>query len=318
MKAPTRNRRPGFSRRAQYGLFLSYVVAVTGILVGLGLIIVAHVDPQGFGVVRGAALDVTTPVSTAGRNVVRGVGETIHGIGYYFWAASKNADMARELEADRRALVHARILALENERLRRMLHVVEKSHDPVTVARIVGSTGTSSRRLATLNAGFVQGVRPGQPVRASEGLVGRVIDAGAIAARVLLVTDNASVVPVRLARGGMPALAAGRGDGSLELRPLGAGGNPFNRGDIVLTSGTGGLYPPDVPVAVVLRKEGDVAIAWPLADPTKLDYAMVEQPFTGAPSPVSPPPPAAAPPLPPPAPAKATAATPTPTGSARR
>ncbi|HET8611874.1 MAG TPA: rod shape-determining protein MreC, partial [Sphingomonas sp.] len=41
MKAPTRNRRPGFSRRAQYGLFLSYVVAVTGILVGLGLVIVS-------------------------------------------------------------------------------------------------------------------------------------------------------------------------------------------------------------------------------------------------------------------------------------
>jgi rod shape-determining protein MreC len=53
----------------------------------------------------------------------------------------------------------------------------------------------------------------------------------------------------------------------------------------VLTSGTGGLYPPDVPVAVVLRKEGDIAIAWPLADPSKLDYAMVEPPFAGPPAP---------------------------------
>ena len=83
----------------------------------------------------------------------------------------------------------------------------------------------------------------------------------------------------------MPALAAGRGDGSIEIRPLGAGGNPFNRGDIVLTSGTGGLYPPDVPVAVILRKEGDIAIAWPLADPSQLDYAVVEQPFAGLPAP---------------------------------
>jgi rod shape-determining protein MreC len=134
---------------------------------------------------------------------------------------------------------------------------------------------------------MAQGVRTGQPVRSPEGLVGRVVQAGMIASRVLLITDSASVVPVRMARGGMPALAAGRGDGSVEIRPLGAGGNPFNRGDIVLTSGTGGLYPPDVPVAVVLRKEGDVALAWPLADPSKLDYAMVEPPFAGPP--VSPP-----------------------------
>lgn len=281
MKAPTRNRRPGFSRRAQYGLFISYVVAVTGMLVGLGLIVVSHVDPTGFAAVRGLALDISTPVSNAGRGVVRGIGAAVDGVTDYVQAGSKNAAMAAELDADRRALVRTRILAFENERLRRMLHVVESSPTPVAVARIVGSTGTSTRRLATLNAGTVQGVRLGQPVRSPEGLVGRVVDTGAFASRVLLITDNASVVPVRLARGGAPALVAGRGDGSLELRPLGAGGNPFNRGDIVLTSGTGGLYPPDVPVAVVMRKDGDVAIAWPLADPTKLDYAVVEQPFAG-------------------------------------
>ncbi|MDB5737734.1 MAG: rod shape-determining protein MreC [Sphingomonas bacterium] len=281
MKAPTRNRRPGFSRRVQYGLFLSYVVAVVGILVGLGLILVAHVDPAGFSAIRGGALDVTAPISSLGRNFVRGTSDMMGGVGNYFEAGSKNAALTRELDESRRALVHARILSLENARLRRLLKLVEGHVQPVAVARIIGSTGTSSRRLATLNAGTMQGVVSGQPVRSPEGLIGRVVDAGAIASRVLLITDNASVVPVRLARGGIAALAAGRGDGSLELRPLGAGGNPFNRGDIVLTSGTGGLYPPDIPVAVVLRREGDIAIAWPLADPGKLDYAIVEPPFAG-------------------------------------
>ena len=285
MKAPTRNRRPGFSRRAQYGLFLSYVVAVTGILVGLGLVIVAHVDPLGFAAIRGAALDVTAPVSSLGRGVVNGAVSVVDGIGAYIQAGSKNAAMARELDADRRALVHARILSLENARLRRMLHLVHDSPAPIAVARIIGSTGTSSRRLATLAAGTEDGVRPGLPVRSPEGLVGRVILSGLTASRVLLITDNASVVPVRLARGGMPALAAGRGDGSVEIRPLGAGNNPFHRGDIVLTSGTGGLYPPDVPVAVVLKREGDVAIGWPLADPTRLDYAIVEKAYSGLPTP---------------------------------
>ena len=96
MKAPTRNRRPGFSRRAQYGLFLSYVVAVTGILVGLGLIIVSHVDPQGFGVLRGAVLDLTTPVSAFGRDMVRTTGDAVDGVAAYINAGSQNAAMARE------------------------------------------------------------------------------------------------------------------------------------------------------------------------------------------------------------------------------
>jgi rod shape-determining protein MreC len=285
MSLPMRNRRPGFSRRAQYGLFFGYVVAVVGILVGLGMIVIAHVDPQGFGIVRGAALDLTAPISGVGRDLVRGVGGIVEGVAAYVDAGSKNRAMAHELAADRAALVQARILAFENRRLREVLRLTERDTDPVATARIVGSTGTSSRRLATLNAGSRDGVRAGQPVRSPEGLVGRVLETGLIASRVLLVTDNASVVPVRLARGGLAALAAGRGDGSIELRPLGAGANPFHRGDIVLTSGTGGLYPPDVPVAVVIRREGDVAVAWPLADPAKLDYAIVEPPYVGLPSP---------------------------------
>jgi rod shape-determining protein MreC len=292
MKPPTRNRRPGFSRRAQYGLFFSYVIAVAGVFVGLGMIIVAHVDPTGFSAIRGAALDVTAPVSALGRNLVRGVGDAVDGVGAYFYAGSRNQAMARELDADRRALVRARILSLENARLKRLLHLVEGHGTPIAVARIVGSTGTSSRRLATIDAGSAQGVRPGQPVRSPDGLVGRVVETGTIAAHVLLLTDNASVVPVRLARGGVPALAVGRGDGSLELRPLGSGADPFNRGDIVLSSGTGGLYPPDVPVAVVVKRAGDVAIAWPLADPAKLDYAIVDPPYAGdiaPPPPVTPP-----------------------------
>ena len=294
MKTPTRNRRPGFSRRAQYGLFLSYVIAVAGVLAGLGLILVAHVDPQGFSVLRGAALDLTAPITAAGRALVRNGSAIGDEVGAYVLAGSRNRAMAAELEHDRAALVHARILAFENARLKKMLGLVEGNVDPVAVARIIGSTGTSSRRLATLHAGSLNGVRSGQPVRSPEGLVGRVIETGLTASHVLLITDNASVVPVRLARGGLPAMAAGRGDGSVEIRPLGAGSNPFRRGDILLTSGTGGLYPPDVPVAVVLRRDGDVAIGWPLADPARLDYAMAEPPYIGA----VPPPPTVAPPPP--------------------
>ena len=76
--APPKNRRLGFSRRAQFGLFLGYVIAVGGALVAVLLLAIAIVDPRGFAALRGAALDATAPVAGAGRSVVgffSGIGE---------------------------------------------------------------------------------------------------------------------------------------------------------------------------------------------------------------------------------------------------
>ena len=120
------------------------------------------------------------------------------------------------------------------------------------------------------------------PVRSPDGLVGRIIETGALASRVLLVSDRANIVPARLLRGGIPVIAQGRGDGTIDVRPLEVGRNPFKRGDIIISSGTGGLYPPLVPIARVVRLEGDDAIALPLADPASTNFAIVETPFEPA------------------------------------
>lgn len=273
--APPSSRRPGFSRRAQYGLFLGYVIAVAGVVFALLLLAVAMFDPTGFGALKGAALDATAPVTAGGRSVVgffSGIGD---GVGNYFAAASQNAELKRRLAGERRAVIQAKATELDNQRLKALLKLTQEVQTPVAVTRIVGSSYDSVRRLATLSAGSSSGVAPGQPVRAAEGLVGRIIETGRWASRVLLVSDAASNVPVRLVRDGTPAIAAGRGDGTIELKTLEVGRNPFRRGDVLVTSGIGGVYPPDVPVAVVVSVEGDRTVAKPLADPARIDYAMV-------------------------------------------
>jgi rod shape-determining protein MreC len=125
----------------------------------------------------------------------------------------------------------------------------------------------------------------------------------------MLISDGASNVPVRLVRDGTPALAVGRGDGTVELRTLEVGQNPFRPGDVVVTSGIGGLFPPDIPVAVVVSSQTDTAIARPVADPSRLEYAIVlrvYQPAAAGPLDSAPPqpiaPPVTAPPPPTPHP----------------
>src|SRR4051812_15697087 len=102
--APPKTRRPGFSRRAQYGLFLGYVVAVAGIIFSALLLLVATLDPAGFNALKGTALDATAPIARGGRGVVgwvTGIGGTI---GNYFMAGSQNAQLKAELGANRRRL----------------------------------------------------------------------------------------------------------------------------------------------------------------------------------------------------------------------
>jgi rod shape-determining protein MreC len=277
--APPSTRRPGFSRRAQYGLFLGYVVAVAGVLFSVLLLVVAIIDPNGYNALKGAALDATKPISAGGRSVssfFTGIGSTV---GNYWNAAEQNETLKRQLAASRRKLIEARATELQNQRLKALLNLKQQVEDEVAVARIVGSSFDSARRLATLSAGGSSGVAPGQPVRAPDGLIGRVIESGRWASRVLLVSDGASNVPVRLVRDGTPAIAVGRGDGTLELKTLEVGRNPFQRGDVLVTSGIGGVFPPDIPVAIVTLVDRERTVAKPLADPAANDHAMVLRPY---------------------------------------
>lgn len=274
--APPPNRRPGYSRRAQYGLFVGFLIAVAGVLGGLLLLTASIVDPGGLKAVRGAALDATTPVSSGSHGIVDTFRDAIDTLGNYFKAGSQNAALRAERDRLRRRLIAAQAAEIENAQLKRLLAISRKDPPPVATARIVGSSFDSSRRLAILSAGSDDGIRVGQPVRAPDGLIGRILETGRTASRVLLVSDRANVVPVTLLRAGVPAISTGRGDGTVELKPLQVGRNPFRRGDIVVTSGTGGIYAPNIAVAFVVSLADDGAIARPLADPATARFAIVD------------------------------------------
>lgn len=278
MASPS-NRRPGYSRRAQYGLFFGLLVALGGVGVGLLLLVASIVRPDGLSAVRGVALDATTPIAGGGREIVRTIQTAGDTVGNYIKAGSQNVALRRELAGHRRQLIAAQAARFENDQLKRLLKIARDDRPPVTSGRIVGSSFASSRRLATLSAGSGDGVRVGQPVRAPDGLVGRILETGRYASRVLLVSDRQNVVPVRMLRGGIAAISTGRGDGTMELKPLQVGRNPFRPGDIVVTSGTGGIYAPNVPVGYVLRLADDGAIARPLADPAAAPFGIVEEIF---------------------------------------
>jgi rod shape-determining protein MreC len=291
--APRERGRPGFSRRAHYSIFTGYVLAVCGALAGLALVIVALVGPVGFAAPRAAAAELGAPVGMAFAVVRRTTRELAGTVAAYIAAGAQNAALRREVEAARARRATMQGVALENRQLKALLGLVERDGRPVAVARLIGSTAASGRRFATLGAGWRHGVRAPMPVRTPLGLVGRVLEVGPDTARILLVTDGDNVVPVRRASDGVAAFSTGRADGRLVLRLINMGINPLRRGDVFVTSGAGGLYRPNVPVAVVESLTPDGAIARIVQDPAAAEFVVVDPVFQPLPSP-----PAASPPSP--------------------
>ncbi len=277
--APPMNRRPGFSRRAQYGLFISYVLAVGGALVAVALLLLSTFNPPAYAVVRGAFSELVTPIASGLDWTRRGVSSVPGGISSYFGVREDNAKLRAELKANQTLVDRARIISHENKRLRQTLKLRDRITNPIVAARLVYATGSSTRRFATLNAGSWQGVRVGQPVRGPDGLIGRVVEISPNTARILLVLDPESIVPVRRVRDGLPAIAAGRGDGLIEIRSAGAAQVLFEPGDAFVTSGTGGIFPPNIAVARIRERARDIAQAVPFASPDSLDYALVQQSY---------------------------------------
>lgn len=276
------SRRPGHNRKAQYSLFASYVVAIAGAAVGLLLLVVATFDPTGFAAIRTVTSELTRPASLGMRNMVSGASSLDEVLGAYWRAGTQNIALRRQVEADRNRIIEAKAVAQENARLKALLKLVDADETDLLTARLISSSSTSARRFARLNAGRWQGVRPGMPVRAPEGLIGRIHTVTPNTSEVLLLTDTSNIVPIRRANDSVPAISTGLGDGTLEIRSLAAGRNPFNPGDILVTSGVGGIYQPNIPVAVVVRIAGEIAYGVPLANPSKVDAVVVERSFEEA------------------------------------
>lgn len=279
--APPSSRRSGHSRRAQYTIFTGYLIAGAGALIGAALLAVSLIRPGTFSDVRGVASDATAPageIVAGGRAEGQGIIARITG---YYRAGTENAKLKRELELARIRLKEAQAVEFENARLKGLLGLKTSEVEPVVVARLVGSTATSTRRFAYLGAGSRDGVEPEMPVRTARGIVGRVLERGRHSARVLLLTDSESVLPVRRAEpdeGGRDviAFAEGRGDGLIRIRLINLGINPVKTGDVFVTSGAGGIFRPGVAVAIVSEVLPDGALARMISDPAAADYVSVE------------------------------------------
>ncbi|OGS57307.1 MAG: rod shape-determining protein MreC [Erythrobacter sp. RIFCSPHIGHO2_12_FULL_63_10] len=275
--APISSRRSGHSRRAQYSLFTGYALAVLGALIGAALLVVSLWNPGAFSGLRSAAADTVKPGGSAGAETRAATSGVLDTIAAYWRAGSQNEGLRREVELARIRLAEAEALEQENRELKTLLGLKQGETQTIAVARLIGSSATSGRRFAYLDAGASSGVAPGMPVRSAQGVIGRVLETGNSSARVMLLTDSESVLPVKRAGDDLVAFAEGRGDGKLRIRLLNLGINPLKKGDFFVTSGAGGYFRPGIAAAILEEVTPDGGVAHVVADPAAATAVMVEQ-----------------------------------------
>jgi rod shape-determining protein MreC len=183
----------------------------------------------------------------------------------------ENAELAAENE---RLLVWQQAalrLASENAELRNLLKLAPEPAISYLTVRIIASSGGAYVRNVIVNAGRENGVVRGQAAITGDGLIGRVTEVGDRAARILLITDLNSRVPVIVEGSRRRAVLTGDNSERPSLRNTEAGA-AIRIGDRIVTSGEGGIFPAGLPVGVVTAFDGEVARVEQYASLSLVDY----------------------------------------------
>ena len=150
-------------------------------------------------------------------------------------------------------------LIAENQHLRELLEIQERAEQTSIAAEILYVGRDAFSRKIIIDKGSSQGIEEGAAVVDDTGLIGQVTRAFPWTAEVALVSDREQVVPVQVVRNGLRAAVFGIGyDGALDLRFMPVNTDVEN-GDLLVTSGIDGVYPPGLPVAVVSNIERNAA-----------------------------------------------------------
>ncbi len=172
---------------------------------------------------------------------------------------SDNAQLRQQHEVDAAQLRQLQVLQAENQHLRQLLAVQQYADYPMQVAEIVYTERDIFKRKLFIDKGAQANVLAGQVVMDDSGIVGQVTRVYPWLSEVTLVTDKDHAVPVQVLRNGLRAVVFGSGDTSeLALRYIPISSD-IQEGDVLVTSGIDGTYPPGLQVARVSRIERDPA-----------------------------------------------------------
>jgi len=187
---------------------------------------------------------------------------------------SENRRLMAENERLREWYQTALLLQAENKSFRELLNVKD---DPVTTfitARTLSDSSNAFANTLLVASGSADGIQKDLAVMSGQGMIGRIIEVGEKASRVLLITDINSRVPVLIENTNQHAILAGDNNGKAKLMHVPVE-SKTSEGARIITSGHGGVFPPGLPVGILKHDKAGIPFVEPLADMGSIVYVRI-------------------------------------------
>jgi len=171
----------------------------------------------------------------------------------------ENAELKLRLRDSDFRLMRFSDLEQENLRLRGLRDATSRVAQRYTVAEILRVDLNPFRHRVIINKGSHDGAFKGQPLLDASGIVGQITRAGTFSSEAILITDSEHAIPIQVNRNGLRSIAVGTGGQSLHLSlPFLPTNADIKVGDLLVSSGLGGVFPAGYPVATVTKVDKEV------------------------------------------------------------
>ncbi len=187
----------------------------------------------------------------------------------------ENSTLHQQHEIDAAQLLQLGVLHAENQQLRNLLALPERAGFTTQMVQVIATERDVFKRKILISKGGMADMQTGQIVMDDKGIIGQITRIYPWLSEVTLITEKDHAVPVEVLRNGLRTIVFGAGNTShlaLRYMPVSA---DIQVGDVLVTSGIDGIYPPGIPVAHVSKIERDPA--YPFARVICLPIAGVDQ-----------------------------------------
>jgi rod shape-determining protein MreC len=249
---------------AQRFAFISLVI------VAISMMVIGKIDVLMMVNFRAQITDIVAPILSA---LSRPADTISSSISYIRELSQLHEDNLRLRKNNTRLLqweAAARNLEAENKNLRELLNFKPGPEPSFITTRVIADSGGAFAHSVILNAGTRDGVSKGQTGMTGHGLAGRVAGVGSRSARLLLITDINSRIPVLVGIDRNRAILAGNNSKWPKLVHLSSIQN-IKIGDRVVTSGHGGVISPGLPVGIITQVDQDKIIMRPFVQRNRLE-----------------------------------------------
>lgn len=221
-----------------------------------------------------AMTDIVSPVLSGFVQPIRNISQAVGSISGVTALRAENTQLRSENIRLKEWYQTALMLQAENQSLQELLNLqVNPAHKYVT-ARVISDTNNTYVKTTLIAIGQDKGVKKNQAVLAGNGMIGRVVEVGKNASRVLLLTDINSRIPIIIEGTSQRSILAGNNSKFPELKHL-----PKDIGVIegarVITSGHGGVFPAGLPIGRIVKRSKNTFIVQIFADMDKVNYVRI-------------------------------------------